>query len=220
MNNEILINEKNFKKFSKRLLNEIKATDIEKVNLSETQNILSRVLNKKDYNDMKKNINNKINEKTVKSDIFNEATFLEDFLKGKNNLVIAEVINGSFSLNTFFYKNDFKNDTFEPDDYDLVNKIKIEIKEEELNRFFRIIKNHLYQCSSSFDFEYNIDSFINTNDNGNFCEHKRDININPFTKKDSYHSLYVKSSYFARNNRYIFIISKCKETSIRRLMFL
>jgi len=199
MNNEILINETNFKKFSKRLLKEIKAIDNKAINLSETHNILSRVLNKKDYNDMKKNLNNQIKEETIKSDIFNETIFFKEFLKDKNNLVIAELTNGTCYLNTFFYKNDFKNDVLENSgsvDYDLINKINIKTGAEELARFLRRITSNLYQNNISFNFECDIDSFINLNDNGDFCEYKINTNVNPFIKKELfYNSLYIKSSY-------------------------
>ena len=104
MNKEKEINEYTFKKQAKKLLREIKNIEnVDNILLSESQNILARVYNKKDYNDIKKNFTKQDIKKnketlpiyTTKDEV---SQLLNKLILSDKSILNLSVVNGEPSI--------------------------------------------------------------------------------------------------------------------------
>lgn len=213
MNNEILINEINFKKFSKRLLKEIKSIDSENINLSETHNILSRVLSKKDYNDIKKSFKKK-EPKEIENRILNPNTFLKNFISNRSvNMAVIEVANGDFSLSSGIFGIKMKNDI---ETY-VFSKTFNQILDKDISMIYlNFINNNLSKTHLRFNVRYEINDSLKINEEGSFLKIYNEEA--PFTKRDqNFKEIYIKSRFNQKENTYKLFIAKCNNFDVKKL---
>lgn len=241
MNKDIIINENNFKKFSKRLLKEInvltsKSTESEPFKLSDSQNLLSRVFTKKDYNEMKKLLEFGITTKTNTTNIQKEELESLDsfsnnfhremlkFIKDKDiNVIILDIKNGEFSKYELHYEYDGLNQTVDKSGrsplYNYEKENIENIDRDYAQRFCRTITNKCAESGAVFSINRDLDSYITINtDTARFLEYNEIENFDPFSKKNmNFLKLYVTSEKSKLNNTYRLSISKEDSFTLRRL---
>jgi hypothetical protein len=236
MKNDIIINEENFKKFSKKLKNEINNLDKTDIILSESKEILSRVFFRSSYHEIKRNfkedktsteellledekLKKKENDKKIK--ILNKHSFeLLDILDSKEEVysyLLFSVKNGQPSITIKTYKHNIKYGSAKKNYEKEVNKYTIETSKDINKTFNQDNLRYFYQClfseaAVSLDFSKSQNGTIELikEDNKLRLILKNDTLYNPFSQNKILDKKIFHISTLADidHNSYYFVISK------------
>lgn len=210
MSNKTEINEQTFKKQAKKLLKEIKNIEnIDNVLLSESQNILARIYNKKDYNDIQKSFVKKetkeINKNTPFNPIENEYyNLLNKLIISDKSILNLSVINGEPSITLCDCKFMIVNKKMDYTKRGMEN-IKIS-KESKLQDLMRYVFNSKSESKILNIRQPQYNSFLYNAINDNMSQKYK--TFSPFEKQEKESIIYVYTIPEFESNSFQMFISK------------